>query len=120
MIKAGTVARALALAAIAWVAGGASCSDKIVEPPFEVGEHRMVVKPFRDRLQPAFESRRGVMLAEGVTERLAAKRRELGEDARGLTLWWGYGGDWKFYSEAYEDVAFAEDMGWWAFLDEYN
>lgn len=42
------------------------------------------------------------------------------EDARGLTLWWGYGGDWKFYSEAYEDVAFAEDMGWWAFLDEYN
>lgn len=42
------------------------------------------------------------------------------EDARGLTLWWGYGGDWKFYSEAYAEVAFAADTGWWSFLDEYN
>jgi hypothetical protein len=42
------------------------------------------------------------------------------EDARGLTLWWGYGGDWKFYSEAYLEVAFAIDMGWWDLLDDYN
>ena len=41
-------------------------------------------------------------------------------DARGLTLWWGYGGDWKFYSEAYAEVAFAVDMGWWDVLDDYN
>lgn len=42
------------------------------------------------------------------------------EDSRGLTLWWGCGGDWKFYSEAYAEVAFAIDSGWWAFLDAYN
>ena len=41
-------------------------------------------------------------------------------DARGLTLWWGCGGDWKSYSEAYGEVAFALNLGWWAFLDEYN
>ncbi len=41
-------------------------------------------------------------------------------DNRGMTLWWGVGGDWKFYSEAYTEVAYAMDMGWWAFLDDYN
>lgn len=41
-------------------------------------------------------------------------------DNRGLTLWWGVDGDWKAYSEAYADVAYAQDMGWWAFLDEYR
>jgi len=41
-------------------------------------------------------------------------------EARGLTLWWGYGGDWNLYSEAYAEVAFAVDMGWWTLLDEYN
>jgi hypothetical protein len=38
----------------------------------------------------------------------------------GLTLYWGLAGDWLTYGEAYAEVAFAEDMGWWAFLDEYN
>lgn len=42
------------------------------------------------------------------------------EDARGMTLWWGTTGDWKFYSVAYSDVAYGQDMGWYAFLDEYN
>lgn len=42
------------------------------------------------------------------------------EDSRGMTLWWGNSGDWKLFSEAYADVAYAQDMGWWAFLDEYN
>lgn len=41
-------------------------------------------------------------------------------DSRGMTLWWGATGDWKAYSEAYGDVAFALDMGWWDFLDDYN
>jgi hypothetical protein len=41
-------------------------------------------------------------------------------DARGLTLWWGCGGDWKTYSPAYVEVAFAVDAGWWALLDAYN
>jgi len=41
-------------------------------------------------------------------------------DARGLTLWWGCGGDWKTYSPAYVEVAFAIDAGWCAFLDAYN
>ena len=42
------------------------------------------------------------------------------EDSRGLTIWWGCGGDWKSYSGAYQEVAFAVDTGWWAFLDAYN
>jgi hypothetical protein len=42
------------------------------------------------------------------------------EDSRGMTLWWANGGDWKYYADAYEEVAFATDMGWWALLDEYN
>ncbi|HIH00957.1 TPA: hypothetical protein HA259_02580 [Thermoplasmata archaeon] len=42
------------------------------------------------------------------------------EDSRGMTLWWANGGDWKYYSEAYAEVAFAIDMGWWTLLDEYN
>ncbi len=41
-------------------------------------------------------------------------------DARGVTLWWGCGGDWKTYSEAYLEVAFAVDTGWWDFLDDYE
>ncbi|MEW5748262.1 MAG: clostripain-related cysteine peptidase [Candidatus Thermoplasmatota archaeon] len=41
-------------------------------------------------------------------------------DNRGLTLWWGVDGDWKAYSEAYAEVAYAQDMGWWAFLDGYR
>ncbi len=41
-------------------------------------------------------------------------------DNRGLTLWWGVDGDWKAYSEAYAEVAYAQDMGWWAFLDAYK
>ena len=42
------------------------------------------------------------------------------EDSRGMTIWWANGGDWKYYSDAYAEVAFAIDMGWWALLDEYN
>ena len=38
----------------------------------------------------------------------------------GLTLWWGVGGDWDMYADAYTDVAFAMDMGWHAFLADYN
>lgn len=41
-------------------------------------------------------------------------------ESRGLTLWWGIGGEWKWGSEAYAEVAFSIDAGWWAFLDEYN
>jgi hypothetical protein len=41
-------------------------------------------------------------------------------DSRGLTLWWGVGGEWKWDSPDYAEVAFAIDTGWWAFLDEYN
>lgn len=41
-------------------------------------------------------------------------------DSRGLTLWWGVGGEWKWDSPDYAEVAFAMDTGWWAFLDEYN
>jgi hypothetical protein len=42
------------------------------------------------------------------------------EDSRGMTLWWASGGDWKYYAEAYAEVAFAIDTGWWTLLDEYN
>ncbi|MCJ7489583.1 MAG: clostripain-related cysteine peptidase [Thermoplasmata archaeon] len=42
------------------------------------------------------------------------------EDSRGMTLWWANGGDWKSYSEAYAEVAFAIDTGWWSLLDDYN
>ncbi len=42
------------------------------------------------------------------------------EDSRGMTLWWANGGDWKYYADAYAEVAFAVDMGWWALLDECN
>ena len=42
------------------------------------------------------------------------------EDSRGMTLWWANGGDWNYYSDAYAEVAFANDMGWWTLLDEYN
>ena len=38
----------------------------------------------------------------------------------GLTLWWGVGGDWDMYEAAYTEVAFAMDMGWHAFLADYN
>lgn len=40
--------------------------------------------------------------------------------ATGLTLYWGLAGDWLTYGEAYAEVAFAEDMGWWLFLEDYN
>ena len=39
---------------------------------------------------------------------------------RGLTLYWGLGGDWLAYGEDYKDVAFADDTGWWDFLAIYN
>jgi len=42
------------------------------------------------------------------------------EESRGLTLWWGTGGEWKWDSPDYGEVAFALDTGWWAFLDEWN
>jgi hypothetical protein len=42
------------------------------------------------------------------------------EESRGLTLWWGYGGDWNYYADAYAEVAFADETGWWAFLEDYN
>lgn len=39
---------------------------------------------------------------------------------RGMTLYWGVRGDWKTYGPAYAGVAFAMDMGWYAFLAAYN
>ena len=38
----------------------------------------------------------------------------------GLTLYWGLAGDWMAYGDAYAEVAFSQDTGWWLFLDEYN
>jgi len=38
----------------------------------------------------------------------------------GLTIWWGVGGDWDMYADAYTEVAFAIDMGWYAFLADFN
>ncbi len=42
------------------------------------------------------------------------------EDSRGMTLWWANHGDWKYYSEAYADTAFAIDSCWWDLLDGFN
>ena len=39
---------------------------------------------------------------------------------RGLTLYWGLGGDWTTYNDAYSQVAYAIDTGWWNFLNDYN
>lgn len=41
-------------------------------------------------------------------------------DARGLTLWWGSKGDWRYYGPMYPDVQWAVDMGWYDFLADYN
>jgi hypothetical protein len=41
-------------------------------------------------------------------------------DARGLTLWWGSKGDWKYYGPMYLDTQWAVDMGWYDFLADYN
>jgi len=41
-------------------------------------------------------------------------------DCRGITLYWGVRGDWKTYKTAYQEVAFAIDMNWYAFLAAYN
>lgn len=40
--------------------------------------------------------------------------------ARGMTLYWGVRSDWKTYSVAYHEVAFAIDMNWYNFLVAYN
>jgi len=41
-------------------------------------------------------------------------------DARGLTLWWGNKGDWRYYGPMYPDTQWAVDMGWYDFLADYN
>jgi hypothetical protein len=41
-------------------------------------------------------------------------------DSRGLTLYWGVKGDWKYYGPMYAETQFGIDMGWWAFLQDYN
>jgi hypothetical protein len=41
-------------------------------------------------------------------------------DARGLTLWWGSKGDWKYYGPMYLDTQWAVDMGWYDFLADFN
>lgn len=41
-------------------------------------------------------------------------------DCRGITLWWASKSDWKTYKAAYQTVAFAIDMNWYAFLAAYN
>lgn len=71
--------RTIAAGAAAALLLGASCSDKIAEPAIEPGSHRLVIIPFKDRLQPSFESDRGIALAQAVAEHLQAKRKELGE-----------------------------------------
>jgi hypothetical protein len=40
--------------------------------------------------------------------------------ARGMTLYWRVRSDWKTYSVAYHEVAFAIDMNWYNFLVAYN
>ncbi len=42
------------------------------------------------------------------------------EAMRGLTLWWASKSDWSAYSAQYTVVSFANDMGWYAFLEEYT
>jgi len=59
-----------------------------------------------------------VALIDGAV--LAVESGPGAEESHGLTLWWGVRGDWRTYSLAYADVSYATDMGWWAFLDEYN
>ena len=41
-------------------------------------------------------------------------------DARGLTLWWGSKGDWKYYGPTYAETQWGIDMGWYDFLVDYN
>ncbi len=41
-------------------------------------------------------------------------------DARGLTLWWGQKGDWRYYGPMYLDTQWAVDMGWYDFLADFN
>jgi hypothetical protein len=42
------------------------------------------------------------------------------EAARRMTLYLGVRSDWKTYSVAYHEVAFAIDMNWYNFLVAYN
>ena len=56
----------------------ASCADTI-ETAIPIEEHRMVVIPMRGPDGYYFDSRDGAGLAQAVTERLAAKRGELGK-----------------------------------------
>ncbi len=40
---------------------------------------------------------------------------------RGVSIYWGVGGDWPYCADAYStEVAFAIDMGWADFLADYN
>lgn len=42
-------------------------------------------------------------------------------DCRGISIYWGTGGDWPYSADAYStEVAFAIDTGWADFLAEYN
>ncbi|UCE81320.1 MAG: hypothetical protein JSV94_02575 [Methanobacteriota archaeon] len=42
-------------------------------------------------------------------------------DARGVTIWWASKGDFSWYGEQYEEeVSFATDTSWLAFLDAYT
>jgi hypothetical protein len=70
----------LALAGLAGALLIAGCGPDKIEPAVKIEEHRMVIIPFKDRLQHHFESDRGTKLAQAVTERLEEKRKELGKD----------------------------------------
>lgn len=59
-----------------------------------------------------------VALVDSAT--LAVESGWMADSCRGVTLWWGVKSEWKTYSAAYADVAFAVDMNWRAFLAAYN
>ena len=39
----------------------------------------------------------------------------------GISMWWGVNNEgWRYNNELYSTLSFAEDTGWWTFLDAYN
>src|SRR4030042_3521926 len=55
-----------------------------------------------------------VALVDSAT--LAVESGWMADSCRGVTLWWGVKSEWKTYSAAYAEVAFAVDMNWRTFL----
>lgn len=39
----------------------------------------------------------------------------------GISMWWGVNNEgWRYNNEFYSTLSFAQDTGWWTFLDAYN